>query len=67
MKNTSGDKAVMSCKSNCENCLHHARRQKLIYCVLNHYFPRKEIIDFQGCNDYIKETIDLLNWNEERG
>ena len=52
-------------KMKCQDCIHHARRDKYIYCTLNHYFPRKEIIAFQGCSDYKKETIDLFNWRKE--
>lgn len=48
----------------CCNCVHHAKRGKCVYCVLNHYFPRKEIIAFMGCTDYKKETIDLFNWKK---
>lgn len=52
--------------SLCKTCMYHAKRDKCIYCTLNHYFPRKEIIAFMGCTDYKKETIDLFNWHEKK-
>ena len=52
-------------KAKCDECMYHSRKGKCIYCTLNHYFPRKEMIAFHGCSDYKCENIDLLNWNKE--
>lgn len=50
---------------NCDSCMHHCKRDGILFCALNHYFPRKQIIAFQGCVDYKKESIDLFNWRKE--
>ena len=48
----------------CKDCMYHARRDGCIYCVLNHYFPRWEMIAFHGCSDYVEEKLDLFNMEE---
>ena len=52
---------------NCKDCMYHCKREDILYCSLNHYFPRKEVIAFMGCVDFSEEKINLLNWREEDG
>ena len=50
---------------DCKDCIHHAKRDGFIYCVLNHYFPQLLIIQAYGCIDFKEEKIDLFNWEKE--
>lgn len=49
----------------CDNCMHRGHKDGIIWCKLNHYFPKDKIIKFFGCRDYKSESIDLFNWGKE--
>ena len=51
--------------NKCEYCLHHRKRDGMIYCKFNNNYPPQRLINAMGCSDFKELYINLLEIEKE--
>lgn len=54
----------MACR-NCSTCHHHTKRDGMMYCKFQNFYPPMKLIRAMGCYYYKDEYLDLLNLKED--
>lgn len=50
---------------NCKDCIHRMKKDGLLYCRKEKYFPRLDCIKAYGCAYHESEQIDLFKEVED--